>query len=229
MDGRGAAWRAVQSGLSGTCEGVASSARGGIAGFGAAMLGALWAYDGWQNVAPLAGDIEPGQAADQPFFQIVDITPDVGAARLQIEHDIADPLARSMIGELPAAPGPVDRKAAWIEQILVAGTGARGIERRMFAQPDQPGCGAVADCRHPRLHHRNRRLIGDQAVAYLPFQVHPVPPQGRCTGTLYRSWRGFISRKPDLPRRTQRHACGRRSDLLFPNHQSGVGLLCPLS
>jgi APA family basic amino acid/polyamine antiporter len=46
------------SGLAGTCEGVASSARGGIAGFGAAMLGALWAYDGWQNVAPLAGEIK---------------------------------------------------------------------------------------------------------------------------------------------------------------------------
>src|SRR5580698_2667035 len=45
------------SGIAGSCEGVAGSARGGIAGFGAAMLGALWAYDGWQNVAPLAGEI----------------------------------------------------------------------------------------------------------------------------------------------------------------------------
>jgi APA family basic amino acid/polyamine antiporter len=51
----------TESGLGGTCEGVASSARGGIAGFGAAMLGALWAYDGWQNVAPLAGEIRDPQ------------------------------------------------------------------------------------------------------------------------------------------------------------------------
>jgi basic amino acid/polyamine antiporter, APA family len=50
-----------QSGLSGTCEGVEPSARGGIAGFGAAMLGALWAYDGWNNVAPLAGEIRDPQ------------------------------------------------------------------------------------------------------------------------------------------------------------------------
>jgi len=50
-----------ESGVAGTCEGVASSARGGIAGFGAAMLGALWAYDGWQNVAPLAGEIRNPQ------------------------------------------------------------------------------------------------------------------------------------------------------------------------
>jgi basic amino acid/polyamine antiporter, APA family len=50
-----------ESGLGGTCEGVAASARGGIAGFGAAMLGALWAYDGWNNVAPLAGEIRDPQ------------------------------------------------------------------------------------------------------------------------------------------------------------------------
>jgi basic amino acid/polyamine antiporter, APA family len=49
------------SGLSGSCEQVADSARGGIAGFGAAMLGALWAYDGWNNVAPLAGEVRDPQ------------------------------------------------------------------------------------------------------------------------------------------------------------------------
>jgi APA family basic amino acid/polyamine antiporter len=49
------------SGSAGTCDGVAGSARGGITGFGAAMLGALWAYDGWQNVAPLAGEIRDPQ------------------------------------------------------------------------------------------------------------------------------------------------------------------------
>ncbi len=49
------------SGLAGSCEGVAASARGGIAGFGAAMLGALWAYDGWNNVAPLSGEIRDPQ------------------------------------------------------------------------------------------------------------------------------------------------------------------------
>jgi APA family basic amino acid/polyamine antiporter len=49
------------SGIAGTCEGVGASARGGIAGFGAAMLGALWAYDGWNNIAPLAGEIRAPQ------------------------------------------------------------------------------------------------------------------------------------------------------------------------
>jgi APA family basic amino acid/polyamine antiporter len=56
------AWRNLNgSGLGGTCEGVAGSARGGLAGFGAAMLGALWAYDGWNNVAGLAGEIRDPQ------------------------------------------------------------------------------------------------------------------------------------------------------------------------
>jgi len=45
----------------GTCEGVAASARSGIAGFGAAMIGALWAYDGWSNLSILAGEVKNPQ------------------------------------------------------------------------------------------------------------------------------------------------------------------------
>src|SRR5213078_1806541 len=44
------------SGAGGACEGVEATARGGLAGFGAAMLGALWAYDGWSNVTIVAGE-----------------------------------------------------------------------------------------------------------------------------------------------------------------------------
>src|SRR5688572_10911325 len=39
----------------GTCEKV--TARGGITGFGAAMLGALWAYDGWNYLSSMAGEV----------------------------------------------------------------------------------------------------------------------------------------------------------------------------
>lgn len=45
----------------GRCEGVQASAMGGLAGFGAAMLGAMWAYDGWNNVAPLCGEVKDPQ------------------------------------------------------------------------------------------------------------------------------------------------------------------------
>jgi APA family basic amino acid/polyamine antiporter len=46
------------SAAGGTCEGVAASARGGFAGFGAAMLGAMWAYNGWNELTFLAGEVD---------------------------------------------------------------------------------------------------------------------------------------------------------------------------
>jgi basic amino acid/polyamine antiporter, APA family len=55
--------------MGGSCEGVSAAARGGFAGFGAAMLGALWAYDGWNNIAPLAGEVrEPQRNLPRAFF-----------------------------------------------------------------------------------------------------------------------------------------------------------------
>ncbi|MGQ0541150.1 MAG: APC family permease [Blastocatellia bacterium] len=48
----------------GSCEGVADSVRFGsaeytfLAGFGAAMLGALWGYDGWDNLSFVAGEVK---------------------------------------------------------------------------------------------------------------------------------------------------------------------------
>ena len=45
----------------GACEGVDAAARAGIAGFGAAMLGALWGYDGWNNLTLVAGEIKNPQ------------------------------------------------------------------------------------------------------------------------------------------------------------------------
>lgn len=43
--------------LGGTCEKVAVTG-GGFSGFAAAMLGALWAYDGWNNVSYVAGEVK---------------------------------------------------------------------------------------------------------------------------------------------------------------------------
>jgi len=51
----------AMSAAAGTCEGVSVAARGGLAGFGAAMLGALWAYDGWDNLTPLSGEVRNPQ------------------------------------------------------------------------------------------------------------------------------------------------------------------------
>ena len=51
----------------GACEGVNDAVRYGsasysfIGGFGAAMLGALWGYDGWNNLTLVAGEIDQPQ------------------------------------------------------------------------------------------------------------------------------------------------------------------------
>ncbi len=53
--------------MGGACEGVADSVRYGVAGttfmagFGAAMLGALWGYDGWNNLTLIAGEVKNPQ------------------------------------------------------------------------------------------------------------------------------------------------------------------------
>ena len=53
----------AMSGAAAACDGVEASARGGLAGFGAALLGALWAYDGWTNGAIVAGEVRDPQRA----------------------------------------------------------------------------------------------------------------------------------------------------------------------
>ncbi len=45
----------------GVCEGVAGAARGGSAGFAAAMLGALWAYNGWNEMTFVSGEVKNPQ------------------------------------------------------------------------------------------------------------------------------------------------------------------------
>lgn len=50
------------SAAGGACKGVAAGARFGVAGFGAAVVGALWSYNGWANVSFVAEEVrEPGR------------------------------------------------------------------------------------------------------------------------------------------------------------------------
>jgi basic amino acid/polyamine antiporter, APA family len=46
-----------QSGAEGVGEGVPATARLGLSGFGAAMLGALWSYNGWSIITSLGGEV----------------------------------------------------------------------------------------------------------------------------------------------------------------------------
>ena len=106
-------------------------------------------------VAPLAAHVEGGQRADDPFLDGGDEAAHVRRAALEIEHDIADPLAGTVIGELAAAARGVDRKAR-LDQLLRLRRGAGGVERRMLDEPDQFARFAARDCRYARLHGGKR-------------------------------------------------------------------------
>jgi APA family basic amino acid/polyamine antiporter len=54
-DGNWANYSLTNSG--GGCSDVSASARGGLAGISAAMLGALWGYQGWANLTPMVGEV----------------------------------------------------------------------------------------------------------------------------------------------------------------------------
>jgi hypothetical protein len=50
------------SGAAGTCAGVPANARLGLTGFGAAIVGALWSYNGWSLITLIAEEVrEPGR------------------------------------------------------------------------------------------------------------------------------------------------------------------------
>jgi APA family basic amino acid/polyamine antiporter len=105
------------SGAGGACEGVEATARGGMAGFGAAMLGALWAYDGWTNVTIVAGEVKNPQrnlplaliggilivAALYIFvnFAYIYVLPPVELAGVAKSSSVATEVARRFLG--PAA------------------------------------------------------------------------------------------------------------------------------
>jgi APA family basic amino acid/polyamine antiporter len=58
-NGNWANYSLINSG--GSCEGVSPSVRGGLSGFSAAMLGALWGYQGWANLTPMVGEVRDPQ------------------------------------------------------------------------------------------------------------------------------------------------------------------------
>ena len=88
---------------------------------------------------------------------------------LEVEHHIADALARAVIGVAPAAPGLVDREAERVDQLGRVGAGAGGEQGRMFEQPDAFARGAGADRRGALLHEGERLGIGHGPVADPPF------------------------------------------------------------
>jgi hypothetical protein len=61
--------------------------------------------DSGQAVNPSGFYAKIGRRPDENFLQIADIFPDVASIRRQLDYRIADKLARSVIGHIPAATG----------------------------------------------------------------------------------------------------------------------------
>ncbi len=60
--GHGSTGHFSGSGAGGACEGVAAGSRGGVSGFAAALIGALYAYNGWHSLTLVAGEVkQPGR------------------------------------------------------------------------------------------------------------------------------------------------------------------------
>ena len=119
--------------------------------------------------AALGGDVEAGQGTDRPFLEVVDVAPHVLPPGPQVEHDVGHALAGPVIGVLAAAARDMDRKAHRLEQVLGPGTGARGVERRVFQQPHQFPRAAGTNVGDPRLHRGQGLLVGHETLGNAPF------------------------------------------------------------
>ena len=118
--------------------------------------------------APLAAHVEGGERADDPFLDRGDEAAHVRRAALEIEHDIADALAGTVIGELPAAAGGVHGKAR-LDQLLRPGGGAGRVEGRVLDQPNQFARLAARNRGSARRHGGKRVVVVDRAIAHEPF------------------------------------------------------------
>ena len=112
---------------------------------------------------------ELGQGADDPLLQPAHKGPHVLAALVQVQHHIDHPLARPVIGELPAPAAAMNREPGRIQQVAVLRRDPRRVEGRMLEQPDQFTGLARRDRRRPGLHDCHRRVIGDIAFRDRPF------------------------------------------------------------
>src|SRR5271169_2509287 len=143
-----------------------------VLGRGAARPGRLvWPPDPNADAifARFGADAQKSKRVDQPSLQSADEGANIGASALQIEHDVSDALPRPVIRELTAAAGPEDGKAG-VEKIALLGARARGIEGRVFEEPDALRRLPGGDRLDARLHRRDGFGVIGQARRNHPFE-----------------------------------------------------------
>src|SRR5262249_49317834 len=110
-------------------------------------------------VAPLALYVETREGADHPFLEPVDVAAHIAIAGREIEQYIGDELTGSVIGVAATAAGPVHRQVGCVEQVFRPRAGPRCVKRGVLEQPDELGCGTLADRRDPCIHLLDRALV----------------------------------------------------------------------
>lgn len=89
------------SGAGGACEAVPAGTRGGMAGIGSAMIGALWGFQGWALFAPMAGEVRDPQRNIPRAFVLAVVA--VGALYLLANASYFYALTPNEVASVPAA------------------------------------------------------------------------------------------------------------------------------
>ena len=111
------------------------------------------------------------QRVDHPAFESMDEAADVFPALFEVEHYVADPLTRSMIGVAASATRLVDRKILRVGQFGRVCARSGGKQGRVLQKPDALGCSAFPYGGGALIHEGERFLISDGRVANPPFNV----------------------------------------------------------
>lgn len=114
------------SGADGTCEGVDAVARTGMAGIGAAMMAALWGYNGWNEVTYVAGEVKDPQRS-LPFAFIG------GLLTLAALYVIVNASYFYVLTPHEVASVPADAAVATHVVLRVLGPAATGLMSAMLA------------------------------------------------------------------------------------------------
>ena len=123
----------------------------------------------------------------------------VAAAAFDVEHQVGDPLSRTVIGEAPAAPRPMHGEATRIEQLAFAGRGAGGVDGRVLEQPDELGFEPRSDLLRACLHGAHGGRVVDRARARGPLD-HGGDIAGRDAGRNLAGLHGANVSAPRRPR-----------------------------
>src|SRR5690606_41267410 len=75
----------------------------------------------------LALDAEDRQRINHPAFERSDEGSNVTDPAAHVEHDIDDPLTRTVIGELPSTARSVHGESVWVDQVLPSSAGAGSV------------------------------------------------------------------------------------------------------